>query len=574
MTRTHWLLGLSVGLLVASASCADEAPAPDGICEAGKCDGLPFLVQLKGREDPIAKWLRSLGETGVIDTAGVYHADKAGEVAPAGDPLFYAKLLGGIATVQGCSPSSLVNYALSDDLISGDPSKVFPRLVSTVCADGEQVSNAFVATLGAPDETGDLDLTDLEMFAWDATQQKYSFYATSADADGNLQLEVEPARCAECHLTPRDVDPIGMPRLPIMNELTKAWTHWEAGSGGVSESFHVPASVKGQPKWERFGVTNVAAASRLEKVIRDANALRVTPARAKQLFRPAKLDEAMALIRPLFCDEQVNYVSELATGEISIDAVVAGGIKGAYRGIQSQWTFPWFNNDTVQLPIAAGDQQVFMVPVRGVADLTFETQLQGILSPVHMLAVRALDWKRPALSAFRCDLWRNARKQFATKPPTLTGRNRDAVKVLYEEIMKLNGMSTRGIASGKFVVLDLASETTVKLVKEAIAAGSVPTTCRSASANFCETDAMGFGGLLQAYVDFAESQVRSELIKERDRRVCNVVNDVEPAGTHKDFGRGIRIPNHPSFFSIAPGATTGTATVPQGCNTRPPRPLK
>ena len=560
---------LGISVVLTSACVTAEQPPGDGLCEAGKCDG-PFLEQLANRKDPIATWLRQLGEAGVIDASGRYHEDKAGTVIP-NEPLFYGKLLAGIATAQGCGPESLLNYALSDDLISGDVGKVFPRLVSTLCSnDPDRVTNAFVATLGMPDETGDLALDDLEMFAWDPTASKYSFYATSLDRDGKLQIEVEPERCVECHVTPRDVDSVGMPRLPIMNELTKPWTHWNAGTGGVSDSFLVPSSLAGKEKWQRFGVEKVAAVSRLEKVIRDAAALRVTPARAKQLFKPANLDEAMGLIRPVFCDEQVNYVSELQTGEISIDAVVAGGIKSAYRGIQPTWSFAWFNNDTVQLRHAAGDTGVFMVPVRGVADLAFEAQLQGLLSPAHILAVRALDWKRPALSEFRCDLWRNARVGFATQPPKLTGRNRDAVKVLYEEIMKLGGMSTRGIASGKFVVMDLASETTIARLKEQIAAGSVPTTCRAGANNICETDANGFGALLQEYIDLAESAPRDELLKERDRRVCNVVNEVEPAVTAKD--RGIRIPNHPSFFMVAPGASTGTRTVPTGCNTEPPRP--
>ncbi len=561
---------LSIAIL---AGCSGvEAPQGDGICEAGKCDGA-FLDQLNNRQDPIANYLRGLGESGVIDSSGTYLASKANKAEPVNEPLFYAKLLAGIAKVQGCDANSLINYALSDDLISGDVGKVFPRLVSTLCSnDADKSTNAFVATLGMPGEDGDLALEDLEMFAWDPVASKYSFYATTPDGNGNIQFEVEPVRCRECHRTARDTDPVGMPMLPIMNELTKAWTHWNAGDGGVSESFVVPSSVAGKSNWKRFGVDRVAAASRLEKVIRDANALKVAPARAKQLFRPAKIDEAMGLIRPVFCDEQVNYVSELQTGEISIDAVVAGGIKNAYRGVQSTWDFPWFNNDTMQLTIAPGDTQVFMVPVRGVADLTFEAQLQSVLSPMHILAVRALDWKRPALSEFRCNLWRNAREAFKTKPPALTGRNRDAVKVLYEEIMKLGGMSTRGIPSGKFMVMDLASDSTTAKLKEQIAAGTVPTMCRQGPSNICETDAAGFGALLQMYIDFGETAPRAQLLEERDRRVCNVVNGVLPAGDHAEFGPGIRIPNHPSFFMVPAGSTTGSRTVPAGCDTNPPRP--
>lgn len=568
------LLALSFGTLLATGCAESEVPTDsDGLCEPGKCDGLPFLQQLENRQDPIAIYLRGLAEKGVIDSQGIYHASKGNTVEPADDPLFYTKLLNGLAKVQGCDINSLINYALSDDLISGDVGNVFPRLVSTLCSgDAEKSTNAFVATLGTPGENGDLALDDLEMFAWDPVAAKYSFYATSPDDDGNLRLEVSPARCLECHRTPRDVDAVNMPMLPIMNELTKAWTHWNAGASSVSESFLVPKSLDSKPIWTKYGIQKVGAASRLEKVIRDANALKVAPARAKQLFRPAKLDEAMGLIRPIFCDEQVNYVSELQTGEISIDAVVAGGIKNAYRGIQSTWDFPWFNNDIMRLTIASGDTPVFMVPVRGVADLTFEQQLQSVLSPNHILAVRALDWKRPALSEFRCNLWRSAREEFKTKPPALSGRNRDAVKVLYEEIMKHGGMSTRGIPNGKFIVMDLASETSVRKLKEQIAAGTVSSMCRESAGNICETDAAGFGALLQAYIDFGESAPRAQLLDERDRRVCNVVNGVLPAETQKDIGPGIRIPNHPSFFNIKAGATSGTNTVPAGCDTNPPRP--
>ncbi|MBA2544589.1 MAG: hypothetical protein H0V17_33410, partial [Deltaproteobacteria bacterium] len=108
MTR-NWLLGLSIGLVFASA-CATESDLDGEICEAGKCDGT-FLEQLNGRQDPIAKWLRTLGEAGAIDAQGVYRASKAGSVAPASEPLFYGKLLTGLATVQGCDPNALINYA-------------------------------------------------------------------------------------------------------------------------------------------------------------------------------------------------------------------------------------------------------------------------------------------------------------------------------------------------------------------------------------------------------------------------------------------------------------------------------
>ncbi len=551
-----------LGLTVVACGATEDDSGEGEFCEAGHCDGLPFADQLKGRADPIAKFYQSLLDKKVIDSKGVYHGDKAKDIAPAADPLFYSKLLDGVTTVQNCRPGSTVTYALADDLLSGNQDQVYPRIIATVCADTDAVANAFVATLGDP--TPDINLEDLEMFAWDATAQRYFFYATKDIGDGNLQVEVEPVRCGKCHTTPRDIDPVGMPRLPIMNELTKPWTHWNAGTGGVSESFFVPDSLKGMPNWEKYGGV-AAAASRFEKVIRDANATRVTPSRSKNLFRPAKLDEAMGLIRPLFCDEQVNYVSELATGEITVDAFVSGGTKSAFRAVTATWPWAWYNNDTVQLPVTENaGERLFIVPVRGVAEVTFEPQLYSVLSPNHILAVRALDWKKPVFSDFRCNLWKDALAAFAAAPPKLSGRNRDAVKVLFDEIMKHGGMSIRDIAAGKFTALDEADDAKVKALKDAIAAGSVSTDC---SGGFCTVDANKFGELLETYISGIPATPRADLLKERDRRACMVRKEVEPAGAHKDDagGSGGKIMNDPSFLRIDAG-NQRVDTFPASCN--------
>jgi hypothetical protein len=549
-------------LLLAASACGTSAPDDGEICEAGHCDGLPFTEQLKGRNDPIAQFLRGLSDKKLIGDDAVLDSDDLKKIDSSADPLFYAKLTAGIAAVQGCKPESLITYVLSDDLIAGTPDGVYPRIVSTLCSDSELVTNAFVASLGSPKTDGDLDLDSLEMFAWDATQQRFFFYATNLHDDGSIDFEVEPVRCGKCHTTPTDTDPVGMPRIPIMNELTKPWTHWNAGAGGVSESFVIPDVVKPGKNWAKYGET-AQAASRFEKVVRDANAQRVTPARGKQLFRPAKLDEAMGLVRPLFCDEQVNYVTELATGEILTDTFVSGGIKNAFRGIQATWPFAWFNNDIVQLGAVAEDQRLFVMPVRGVADVTFESHLQGVLSPAHILALRALDWKKPVFSDFRCNLWKNAQVAFQSGAPKLTGRNRDAVKVLFEEIMKLGGMSTRDLANGKFVAMPVADDATVTALKAAIAAGTVPTSC---DGGFCLLDANNFGKELETYVTSLPSK-RDELKAERDRRVCKVHSQVEPVGNHTTEGKGrARIANEPSFMRVPTGATVGISTLPTTCN--------
>lgn len=560
---------LGITLAIILSGCSVDDPEPSEVCETGHCDDLAFLDQLKGREDPIAQWLRAQTEAGVIDVHGTYHPDLAGGVAPTDESLLYPKLMAGLIAVQGCAANSQENYTVSDELVGPG---VFPRLVSTVCAgDTTRVANAFVATVGTASD--DLVLDDLEMFAWDATQNRYFFYATQ---QGNpTKLEVEPARCSECHTTPRDLDPINpkttqgieMPRLPIMNELTKPWTHWNAGVGGVSDNFHVPDELHGKPNWERYGATS-AAASRLQAVIQSVNTLRIAMARSQKLFAPvANLEQAMGLLRPVFCDEQVNYVSELATGEISRDAVIGGGTKNAFGSIRNTWPFAWFNNDNIHLPATTSDQRLFMVPVRGFADVSFETTLHTALTPANILAVRALDWKTPVFSQFRCGLWRDAWDAFKLAPPALSGRNSNAVRVLFDEIMKRGGMTTRNLANGRFVALDVATDASIAALRAAVAAGTIPTAC--GADGFCELDADGFGGLLQTYVDsLATPAGRVQLTGERNVRACTVVSKVDPIGAHKElfkFKRDARFGNHPSFLRIQ-NDEPPVSTLPTNCN--------
>jgi hypothetical protein len=111
--------------------------------------------------------------------------------------------------------------------------------------------------------------------------------------------------------------------------------------------------------------------------------------------------------------------------------------------------------------------------------------------------------------------------------------------------MQRAGMSTRGIASGTFVAIGDANEANVTAMKAAIASGNIPKTC----GEFCEVDAMGFGDALDAYVTSITSQ-RSELLSERDRRVCKVIEQVDGVGAHADHGSDARIANEPSFVRI------------------------
>jgi hypothetical protein len=133
--------------------------------------------------------------------------------------------------------------------------------------------------------------------------------------------------------------------------------------------------------------------------------------------------------------------------------------------------------------------------------------------------------------------------------------------VLFEEIMKNGGMSTRNLATGKFIALDNATEESVTALKAAIAAGTVPTTC--GAGGFCEVDAFGFGALLEVYVGNLQ---RDAIVAERDRRVCAVHEEVQPAGAHSQHGAGIRISNDPSFIRTDGVNPAGVSTLPANCN--------
>ena len=61
LTRTAMIRSSAIPiLLLAASACGTSAPDDGEICEAGHCDGLPFAEQLKGRQDPIAQFLRGL----------------------------------------------------------------------------------------------------------------------------------------------------------------------------------------------------------------------------------------------------------------------------------------------------------------------------------------------------------------------------------------------------------------------------------------------------------------------------------------------------------------------------------
>ena len=74
LARITFQLGLGLAL-IASCTPSESEDSTEQPCDEGKCDGLPFLEQLNGRNDPIAQWFRAQAEQGNIDPDGKYSAN-------------------------------------------------------------------------------------------------------------------------------------------------------------------------------------------------------------------------------------------------------------------------------------------------------------------------------------------------------------------------------------------------------------------------------------------------------------------------------------------------------------------
>ncbi len=507
------MLALAAGL--GGAGCA--APGDGGpSCTGDKCDdsGAGWKEQLGTRKDPIATFLRGaeIDDDGMIDTD-------------------YGRIVKAIASQQGCPESSIRTYIVSDNLISGVES--FPRIVSTVCSDDVTKAADFFIAASFPEEgTDDIDPRRIEMFAWDPETLKYHFYGADPDEDDDrgdkVKLQVEPARCRDCHLTSRDVSSDRMPMTPIMNELTKPWVHWNAEPDAVSFEYEVPPATKRAPHFRDYAEMRQTSAARLEKIVLAGHA-KVASARIRERrVAPATVEAAMAMLRPIFCEEQVNYATEdFGSGVISVTVAVPGGIREAYIAASpSGWPWNWLSDGNLRFS-ASTAEKVVMMPVRGNADIETEKALlsASTLTPHQVLRVRALDWKTPVFSSFRCDLWKDAMDRFEDEPPRLdkAWKNSDAMKFLFEEIMQVGGEALKPAEPENVIALDVATPAKVAALTSALRAGPVakcPTAGPGSAA--CSATLQQLGNVIEAHVNTIQSVGRASLAAERTRAVCHV----------------------------------------------------
>lgn len=535
LTTTTALVALSTA--AALGACSD--PGPDAQC-SGKCDQLgDFASQLDGRNDAIAQFLREAN----IGADGVASFD-------------YGAVVSGVARLQGCSEDSWKTFVVSDALVEED---TFPRLISTVCSDEPtRAAEFFIAASFKDPEIDDIDPFNIEMFAWDDDAGIYRFYATEPLGGGEVRVEVDPERCTECHLTPTNLPSAGMRMTPIMNELSQPWTHWSSevpmfnGSGIPfrSDDFDVPMNVRGAGNFLRYGSQKIGAAQEFEFIIREGHAKVALQRARERRERSDGWNDAMNLLRPVFCAEQVNYSSEdFDSGKLHFSTVIPGGLSEAYRALRpDDWPWQWVNNGDgrMRLPAPAGEPTLSMVPVRGNADVDYETRLVTgrTLTPHQVMRVRALDWKRPVFSEFRCGLWMSASERLASDPPVideLSPRDSARMQVLYDYIMQIDGQPIAGATPETIVAVDVVDDPAA--LASALASG-LPAECGPEGEGACAVDHDGFGAILDAYVQSFEQgdpdEVRRRLRAARDQRLCHV----------QQF-----FPNAPALPSVSCGAS-------------------
>lgn len=408
MQRLQQILGIA--LVVAAAGCTDSAADP---CELDRCEGAEtraeLLAQLDGFADPIATHLRAS-----VSSAGTLAGD-------------YRGIMNGVGELLGCAADDAASFVvLSNDDYT-------PKLILSNCADNATAASQFFVALGGVDGHGGTDATSIHMAAWDADAGLYRRYSTRAADGGGLSVNVEPRFCLGCHGGPEKLTTWS----PLMNEMTSPWSGWNAEPGFRSQLFddYLDPTIAASPVYR--DVTDSArlrSAADLEPIIR-AGIDRVTNARGKRRDSAASVDEALELLRPVFCDESVNFVSEVhGDGEIRTAAFIDPALPRLFAeaGVSGSWS--WLTDATSFM--SAGEPNLTLVPVRGESTVQAELNLvtRGVLTARQVLAVRAVDWRNPVDSAVRCELYRAGSERAKARPITVD-TNAALVRELYADMM-------------------------------------------------------------------------------------------------------------------------------------------
>mgnify|MGYP007022320634 CR=1 FL=1 len=513
-----------VALGLTLAACGDDA-GQDGVDPAnntddanngGKADEInnPFLDTLATHQDPLGQWLR---ERSGITREGIVQTD-------------YVEIVLALADQEGCSVQDISTFLISDSLITG--AEPFPRTVTTICTKDPAASAEIFLSMPEATEDGDLALRTIEMFAWDPSVRTYRFYKLHAveGSDTEAEVEIEPAECAQCHTGPTDLDGSFMPMAPVMNELTLPWPHWNSQPDAENHSFIVGDDVIEKEGYNRSVAPWLGTAPNLEQIIRKGfekvNGARLRARRNK----PADPEVAMSLLRPLFCTERVNYVTEDG-GNVLASAYIDEGLINMYSTIDGGvWPWAWYNDRKVRIgTLDNPSDAIDMIAVRGAIDADYEERLVSVrgLTADQVLRVKALDWKSPAFSDFRCNLWRTAMDRVRISPPQAEegARTLALLAPLYEEIMTLpttDGPRVSLVGQEAILTGDLLDDESAYVLADAIAAGTLDELACQADAGICATDLQGLGTMVDAYIQGVEANpdIRADLLDVRNERAC------------------------------------------------------
>lgn len=488
---------LTSAVLLATA-CGLEQPrecASDRCEMAGSKDEL--LASLDGYNDPVARFLRdTVSDEGTL----------------AGD---YRVILDGVGDQLGCDAETEKSFVVLSNQAYA------PKPIVTRCAnDALGASQFFGAMVARPDGSG-IDGKQMHLASWDADAGAYRRYATAETADGSMAINVAPEFCLGCHGGPEKLGTW----TPLMNEMASPWSNWNAHPGFTSQLFdeHFPTTFSTDPTFVEL-TQRLDSAAAFEPIVR-AGIQRVAGARLKERSAAADVTAALEMVRPLFCDESTNYVSEVhGSGELRTAALVDDSIRNLFRSADVEGTWSWLADTRVQLPPPGAEAPVTLIPIRGEATLQIELGLvaRGVLAPVDALRVRALDWKHPVGSAFRCELYDAAVGRIAggalDEAVTASGATtvEGLVPLVFDEVMTLHGVPFTPAAGELLAIPDATDPAT----RSAIDAGNW--------AGF-QSSLAQLGDALEAHVtSFLTGQadeMRGTLAAERNRRACAVAKD-------------------------------------------------
>ncbi len=335
---------------------------------------------------------------------------------------------------------------------------------------------------------------------------------------------------------------------PIMNELAAPWEHWHAEP--IAVAHEVPDELHDAPVYGVLAGNRTPAerspflksAARLEQTIRSAFNTRVAVTRAGvRRVKPADVETAMSALRPLFCDEQVTYMTEDgSSGLIGVGAAIDGGWHSVFEAAGVGQSWEWLDPPRqIRLPSGGGDP-ISMLATRGESVLVYEKQLVSLrgIKAEQLARIRALDWHTPVMSDFRCGLFTDALPRVIANPPieiTESTRVKALFAPLVDEILQLRpevwGIDGDGlpdsipiIASTEGTIPVLATAEPAQLLEFAkvLAEGALgqsecnPTTTQG----FCEQSLPDIGALIQTRFETVRDEGRTFLQSERDSRAC------------------------------------------------------